>query len=81
MFKRTTTKIVSITLAILLLFQIAPIGTITAFAKKETKYDYTEYQVSGSSVIIDPSKYDGDTAQKRAELAGSALFYALYDMR
>ena len=81
MFKRMTTKIVSITLALLLLFQIAPIGTITAFAKKETKYDYTEYQISGNSVIIDPSKYDGDTAQKRAEMAGSALFYALYDMR
>ena len=81
MFKRATTKIVSITLALSMLCQIAPIGTITAFAKKETKYDYTEYQVSGSNVIIDPSKYDGDTEQKRAELAGSALFYALYDMR
>ncbi|MBQ4155765.1 MAG: InlB B-repeat-containing protein, partial [Clostridia bacterium] len=81
MFKKATSKITAITLALLLLCQIAPIGAITALAKKETKYDYTQYEVSGSNVIIDPSKYDGDTAQRRSELAGSALFYAIHDMR
>ena len=81
MFKKMTTKITALVLTLLLLCEIAPISAITAFAKAEKKYDYTEYQVSGTSVIIDPAKYDGDTAQRRAELAGSALFYALYHMR
>ena len=74
MFKRMTTKIVSITLALLLLFQIAPIGTITAFAKKETKYDYTEYQISGNSVIIDPSKYDGDNVLPHCSFGGLRIY-------
>lgn len=78
MFKKTSVKITAVALVLVMLCQLVP---TTVFAKKETKYNSDEYQVSGSNVIIDPEKYNGDTAQKRAEKAGSALFYALYHMR
>lgn len=78
MFKKSFMRITSTILVLVLLLQIAP---ISAFAKKETKYAYNEYEVSGTNVIIDPAKYDGDTAQRRSEMAGSAMLYALYHMR
>ena len=77
MLKKSFTRIIATTLMFVLLLQTTPFETL---AKKKEKYSGSEYTVSGKNVIIDPDDYEGDTAQKRAERAGSAMFHALYHM-